>query len=141
MSELFKGVGVEVDILNSDNFLKIAETLTRMGIPSVKSDKNTLYQSCHILHKRDTKGDSKYAIVHFKELFQLDGKQTNIDEEDIQRRNSIVQRLAQWNLVKVIETEKVSDSVLKQSFKIIKHTEKSDWVLLSKYQIGTKKEV
>lgn len=124
---------VEVDIINSDNFLKILETLTRMGIASKKG--NTLYQSCHILHKR-----GRYYIVHFKELFMLDGKPTDFTDEDKARRNTIVNLLAEWNLLEVIDPELVQDPIAPlSSIKIISHKFKRDWKLESKYNIGGKK--
>lgn len=113
---------------NPENFLKIKETLTRMGV----SSKNTLYQSCHILHKR-----SKYYLVHFKEMFRLDGKQSNLDETDILRRNTIAILLEQWDLCKVISSENLDIDI--STVKIIPHGEKSKWNLVPKYTVGKKK--
>ena len=125
---------VRVEIAQEDDFLKIKETLTRMGVASSKD--KTLYQSCHILHKQ-----GNYYIVHFKELFALDGKETNFSDEDRGRRNLIVGLLQQWNLVKVVEPELLKTSTIPMSqLKIISHKEKNDWSLESKYNIGKKKK-
>lgn len=131
MTDIFKGVGVEVFLKNPDDFLKIKETLTRIGVAS-KKDK-ILYQSCHILHKR-----GRYAILHFKELFQLDGKDTDISEEDISRRNSIALLLDEWGLLEVKDDEEIEVD-LKQ-IKIVPYKEKNEWKLESKYSIGRKKQ-
>lgn len=130
MTDIFKGVGVEVFLKTPDDFLKIKETLTRIGVAS-KKDK-TLYQSCHILHKR-----GRYAILHFKELFRLDGKETDISEEDISRRNSIALLLDEWGLLEVKDNEDIEVD-LKQ-IKIVPYKEKNEWKLESKYSIGRKK--
>lgn len=130
MTDIFKGVGVEVFLKTPDDFLKIKETLSRIGVAS-KKDK-TLYQSCHILHKR-----GRYAILHFKELFQLDGKNTDISEEDISRRNSIALLLDEWGLLEVKDNEDIEVD-LKQ-IKIVPYKEKNEWKLESKYSIGRKK--
>ena len=120
----------EVTFAEKDDFLKIRETLSRIGVASRK-DKE-LFQSCHILHKR-----GKYYIVHFKELFKLDGKPTNIDESDIGRRNTIVDLLRQWKLLSVVDTSKIEDIKAPLSqVKIIPHKEKSEWKLTTKYSIG-----
>lgn len=124
---------VQVDLHNEENFLKIKETLTRIGIASRKDKK--LYQSCHILHKQ-----GKYYIVHFKELFMLDGKVYNFEEDDKARRNTIINLLEEWGLIKVIDTEKVEDPVAPISqIKILPHSEKGEWELIAKYSIGKKK--
>jgi len=121
---------VEVTFAEKDDFLKIRVTLSRIGVASRK-DKE-LFQSCHILHKR-----GKYYIVHFKELFKLDGKPTNIDESDIGRRNTIVDLLRQWKLLSVVDTSKIEDIKAPLSqVKIIPHKEKSEWKLTTKYSIG-----
>ena len=121
---------VEVTFAEKDDFLKIRVTLSRIGVASRK-DKE-LFQSCHILHKR-----GKYYIVHFKELFKLDGKPTNIDESDIGRRNTIVDLLRQWKLLSVVDTSKIEDTKAPLSqVKIIPHKEKSEWKLTTKYSIG-----
>ena len=123
---------VEVTFEEDDDFLKIKETLTRMGVSSRKEKK--LYQSCHILHKR-----GKYYIVHFKELFALDGLPSTISESDIARRNTIAVLLEEWGLLEVVNIEKVEDlqSGVK-SIKIIPHREKDEWELIPKYHIGRK---
>jgi len=132
MEDIFKGVGVEVELYSPDDFLKIKETLTRIGIAS-KKDK-TLFQSCHILHKR-----GKYAILHFKELFKLDGKMTDISEEDISRRDSIALLLDEWNLLKVVGVDREDDRVDLKQIKIVPFKEKKDWNLETKYSIGRKR--
>ena len=122
---------VEIELFEDDDFLKIKETLTRIGVSSRKEKK--LYQSCHILHKR-----GKYYITHFKELFKLDGKPSNIDESDIGRRNTIVGLLEQWNLVTVVDKQQISEPKAPLSqIKIIPFKEKSEWKLTTKYSIGS----
>jgi hypothetical protein len=123
---------VEVTFEEKDDFLKIRETLSRIGVASRKEQE--LFQSCHILHKR-----GKYYIVHFKELFMLDGKPTNIEEGDIARRNTIIELLKQWNLLKVVDEERIGEpkSPLSQ-IKIIPYKEKHNWKLTTKYTIGSK---
>ena len=124
---------VQIELPNDENFLKVKETLTRIGIASHKEKK--LYQSCHILHKQ-----GKYYIVHFKELFMLDGKLNNFDEEDKGRRNTIVNLLEEWGLVKAVDANKVQDPIAPLSqIKILSHLEKSQWELVAKYSIGKKK--
>lgn len=124
---------VEVTFEKEDDFLKIRETLSRIGVASRKEQE--LYQSCHILHKR-----GKYYIVHFKELFKLDGKPTNIDENDIGRRNTIVNLLEQWSLVKVVDSSKIQEPKAPLSqIKIIPYKEKHQWNLVTKYSIGGNK--
>jgi hypothetical protein len=123
---------VEVLLEEKDDFLKVRETLTRIGLASKKD--NTLYQSCHILHKQ-----GKYYIVHFKELFALDGKETDLTENDIARRNTIVNLLAEWELVKIVNKEQTKDPIVSMSqVKIIPYKEKDDWNLVTKYSIGKK---
>ena len=115
------------------DFLKVKETLTRMGVASRKEQK--LFQSCHILHKR-----GKYYIVHFKELFALDGKKTNFNENDLGRRNTIVNLLAEWGLLSLVDAKKSSDIIVPLGqIKIIAHKEKINWNLVAKYNIGNKK--
>jgi len=122
---------VEVTFPEKDDFLKIRETLSRIGVASRKEQE--LFQSCHILHKR-----GKYYIVHFKELFKLDGKPTNIDESDIGRRNTIVSLLEQWKLLSIVDATKVeSPKTPLSQIKIIPYKEKSGWKLTTKYSIGT----
>lgn len=130
MDDIFKGVGVEVYLKDPEDFLKIKETLTRIGVSS-KKDK-TLYQSCHILHKR-----GRYAILHFKELFILDGKETDITEDDILRRNSISLLLDEWGLLEV-SNECPNDKVDLRQIKIVPFKEKNQWNLQTKYTIGRK---
>ena len=123
---------IEVLLEEKDDFLKVRETLTRIGLASKKD--NTLYQSCHILHKQ-----GKYYIVHFKELFALDGKETDLTENDIARRNTIVNLLAEWELVKIVNKDQTKDPIVSMSqVKIIPYKEKDDWNLVTKYSIGKK---
>ena len=123
---------VEVELENEEAFLKIRETLTRIGIASRKENK--LYQSCHILHKKN-----KYYIVSFKEMFALDGKDTNFSEEDKARRNKIVYLLRDWNLLKIKDETKVKEPVATMNqIKVIAHKDKDNWILESKYTIGSK---
>jgi len=127
--DIFSGLGVRIDILNKENFLKIKETLTRMGISSRKEKK--LYQSCHILHKR-----GEYAIVHFKEMFIFDGIHQDVPEEDLLRRNTIANLLEEWGLCEIIDPDQTEDELDMSRLKIIPFKEKSDWVLVPKYNIG-----
>lgn len=120
---------VEVILVESDNFLKVKETLTRIGVSS--KHKKELFQSCHILHKR-----GKFYIVHFKELFQLDNKPTNIDETDVKRRNTIARLLQDWGLVEVVDKAKIQEQLPMNQIKIISYVDKNNWVLSSKYNIG-----
>jgi hypothetical protein len=125
---------VEVTLPNPDNFLKVRETLSRMGVAS-KKDK-TLYQSCHILHKQ-----GKYYIVHFKQLFLLDGKQSDFTEDDRARLNTIANLLHEWELVDLVSEQKSAEPVAPLSqIKIISHKEKNDWNLVAKYNIGKKRK-
>jgi len=123
---------IEVILNEPDDFLKVRETLTRIGVASRKERK--LYQSCHILHKQ-----GKYYIVHFKELFALDGKNTNITDNDIQRRNRISQLLCDWGLLQIVSKEKVDNLAPLNQIKVIAFKEKNEWTLESKYNIGKKK--
>ena len=123
---------VEVTLTEQDDFLKVRETLTRIGVSSRKE--KVLYQSCHILHKQ-----GKYYIVHFKELFALDGKPSNISENDIQRRNAIANLLEEWGLIKVINKDILVDNIAPlHQIKIISFKEKDQWELITKYNIGKK---
>lgn len=123
---------VEVRLVNEDDFLKVRETLTRIGIASRKD--RTLFQSCHILHKQ-----GKYYIVHFKELFALDGKPSNFSDDDIARRNTIANLLSEWGLVEIVTSAKTTDPVAPLSqIKILPYKEKDDWELIAKYNIGRK---
>ena len=125
---------IEVNLNEPDDFLKVRETLTRIGVASRKEKK--IYQSCHILHKQ-----GRYYIVHFKELFALDGKRANLTQNDVQRRNRIIQLLCDWGLVTVINIEKVTDIAPLNQIKVLAYKEKGDWVLETKYNIGKKKKV
>lgn len=130
-NELFQNHGVPVTLKERNDFLKVKETLTRIGIPSKHN--NTLTQTCHILHKR-----GYYAICHFKELFDLDGKPTTIDTTDIARRNKIAALLAEWGLCEVVFPDKYNDPVAPiTQMKVIKSAEKTEWELVSKYTIGS----
>ena len=122
----------EVELADDEDFLKVRETLTRIGIASRKE--KTLFQSCHILHKR-----GKYYIVHFKELFSLDGKVSNFNENDLGRRNTIVNLLAEWGLLSLVDVKKSAEPVVPLGqVKIITHKDKGDWNLVAKYNIGNK---
>ena len=123
---------VEVVLGEPDDFLKVRETLTRIGVASRKEKK--IYQSCHILHKQ-----GKYYIVHFKELFALDGKNTNLSLNDVQRRNRIIQLLSDWGLITVVDSSKIEDLAPLNQIKVLSFKEKNDWTLESKYNIGRKK--
>ena len=123
---------VEVVLSEPDDFLKVRETLTRIGVASRKEKK--IYQSCHILHKQ-----GKYYIVHFKELFALDGKNTNLSLNDVQRRNRIIQLLSDWGLISIVVPEKIADLAPLNQIKVLSFKEKNDWTLESKYNIGRKK--
>lgn len=126
---------LEVRLKKDDDFLKVRETLTRIGVSSRKEKK--LYQSCHILHKR-----GKYYIVHFKELFALDGKPSNIEENDIGRRNVISKLLSEWGLVELVVPEKSETPTTPMSqIKILAYGDRSEWELVTKYNIGSKKKI
>jgi len=124
---------IEVTLNQPDDFLKVRETLTRIGVASRKEQK--IYQSCHILHKQ-----GKYYIVHFKELFALDGKNTNFSLNDMQRRNRIVKLLSDWGLVEVVYPDSITDVAPLSQIKILAFKDKENWILESKYNIGRKKE-
>lgn len=133
MNDIFNGKGIEIRLGEEDDFLKVKETLTRIGVASRKD--KILYQSCHILHKQ-----GRYALVHFKELFELDGKSSNFSDEDKGRRNTIAKLLEDWGLVKIVEPSEVKDPKAPLSqIKILSFKEKKDWVLEAKYSIGKKK--
>ena len=123
---------VEVKLAQPDDFLKVRETLTRIGVAS-RSEKK-LYQSCHILHKQ-----GKYYIVHFKELFLLDGKHSDFSDNDKQRRNRIAKLLSDWGLVEIVNETLVEDASSISQIKILPHKEKAEWELIPKYSIGSKK--
>lgn len=122
---------LEVILPEPDNFLKVRETLTRIGVASRKD--KTLYQSCHILHKQ-----GRYFIVHFKELFALDGKESNITAGDIERRNTITSLLSDWGLLKIVVPAKAEQRVSLSQIKVVSFKEKADWTLTAKYNIGKK---
>ena len=124
---------VEVVLGEPDDFLKVRETLTRIGVASRKEKK--IYQSCHILHKQ-----GRYYLVHFKELFALDGKHANLTSNDVQRRNRIAQLLADWGLVTIVDSEKIQDIAPLNQIKVLAYKDKGDWILETKYNIGSKKK-
>ena len=123
---------VEVSLRQPDDFLKVRETLTRIGVASRKEKK--LFQSCHILHKK-----GKYYIVHFKELFALDGKHANITSNDVERRNRITKLLSDWGLIDIVQESKLGELAPLNQIKVISYKEKGEWNLESKYNIGKKK--
>ena len=123
---------VEVKLKQPDDFLKVRETLTRIGVASRNEKK--LYQSCHILHKQ-----GKYYIVHFKELFLLDGKNSDFSDNDLQRRNRITKLLSDWGLVDIVNEGMIEDASSISQIKILPHKEKAEWELIPKYSIGSKK--
>ena len=123
---------VEVSLSEPDDFLKVRETLTRIGVASRKEKK--LYQSCHILHKQ-----GRYFIVHFKELFALDGKRANLTINDVQRRNRISQLLADWGLISILNVDQIADIAPLNQIKVLSYKDKGDWILETKYNIGRKK--
>ena len=125
---------VEVILNEPDDFLKVRETLTRIGVASRKE--KTLYQSCHILHKQ-----GKYFIVHFKEPFALDGKHANLTVNDVQRRNRITQLLADWGLITIVNVDKILDIAPLNQIKVLSYKEKDEWTLETKYNIGKKRKV
>ena len=124
---------VEVLLNEPDDFLKVRETLTRIGVASRKEKK--LYQSCHILHKQ-----GRYFIVHFKELFALDGKHANLTVNDVQRRNRIAKLLADWGLISIVDLEKIQDIAPLNQIKVLAYKDKQEWTLETKYNIGSKKK-
>ena len=124
---------VEVVLGEPDDFLKVRETLTRIGVASRKEKK--IYQSCHILHKQ-----GRYFLVHFKELFALDGKHANLTLNDVQRRNRIAQLLADWGLVSIVDAAKIQDIAPLNQIKVLAFRDKQDWILETKYNIGSKKK-
>ena len=124
---------LEISLKEPDDFLKVRETLSRIGVASRKEKK--IYQSCHILHKQ-----GRYFIVHFKELFALDGKHANLTQNDVQRRNRIVQLLADWGLITVVDASKIQDIAPLNQIKVLSYKDKSEWILETKYNIGSKKK-
>ena len=124
---------VEVTLNEPDDFLKVRETLTRIGVASRKEKK--IYQSCHILHKQ-----GRYFLVHFKELFALDGKHANLTSNDVQRRNRIAQLLVDWGLVGIVNSDTIQDVAPLNQIKVLAYKDKGDWILETKYNIGSKKK-
>ena len=124
---------IEITLGEPDDFLKVRETLTRIGVASRKEKK--IYQSCHILHKQ-----GRYFIVHFKELFALDGKHANLTVNDVQRRNRIIQLLCDWGLITVLNADKITDIAPLNQIKVLAYKEKNGWILETKYNIGKKKK-
>jgi len=124
---------VEVTLNEPDDFLKVRETLTRIGVASRKEKK--IYQSCHILHKQ-----GRYFLVHFKELFALDGKHANLTINDVQRRNRIAQLLVDWGLVGIVSSDSIQDVAPLNQIKVLSYKDKGDWILETKYNIGGKKK-
>lgn len=131
--DIFSGYGVEIKLNKPDDFLKIRESLTRIGVEGRKS--STLFQSCHILHKR-----GRYAILHFKELFLMDGKQSDLCDNDIERRNTIVRLLNEWNMLTVVDPQSFAHEPMAPMthIKVIAYRDKENWVLEPKYNIGVK---
>ena len=124
---------IEITLNEPDDFLKVRETLTRIGVASRKEKK--IYQSCHILHKQ-----GRYYIVHFKELFALDGKHANLTQNDVQRRNRIIQLLSDWGLITIMNVSKITDIAPLNQIKVLAYKEKHEWILETKYNIGNKKK-
>ena len=128
--KIFKGIGVHVKLFDSEDFMVVRETLSRMGVSP--KGKKLLYQSCHLIHKNDV-----YVVAHFKELFALDDLPSNVSEEDIKRRNLIVQLLKDWELVEIVDEEKVKEKLPVNSIKIIKYDERDGWELIPKFNPGS----
>jgi len=124
---------IEITLNEPDDFLKVRETLTRIGVASRKEKK--IYQSCHILHKQ-----GRYYIVHFKELFALDGKHANLTQNDVQRRNRIIQLLSDWGLITIMNVSKITDIAPLNQIKVLAYKEKHEWILETKHNIGKKKK-
>lgn len=133
IEDIFRGCGVEVILTSPDDFRKVRETLTRIGI--VSFSKKTIWQSCHILHKR-----GRYAILHFKEMFKIDRKNSSLTEDDLARRNRIVTMLSEWNLIKVIDPSQIKSPLAEPNeVRVISHKDKQNWNLVAKYTIGVHK--
>jgi hypothetical protein len=128
--KMFNNVGVHIKLLDPEDFMVVRETLSRIGVSP--KGKKVLYQSCHLIHK-----DNVYIIAHFKELFSLDGLPSNISEDDIKRRNTIVDLLKDWELLEVVDEEKIKNKLPINAIKIIKYTEKDEWDLIPKFNPGT----
>ena len=129
VEDIFSGRGVEIKLNSKEDFLKVKETLTRIGVSSKKEKK--LYQSCHILHKQ-----GRYFIVHFKELFALDGKESNITSNDVERRNTVAGLLSDWGLLRIVDPAKADPKVSLSQIKVVAYKEKAEWELVPKYNIG-----
>lgn len=130
-NDVFNGLGVEIDLKHAEDFLKVKETLTRIGIAAEGSKR--LYQSCHILHKR-----GRYSIMHFKELFALDGKEKTFTDEDIARRDYIVGLLRDWNLVDIVHEDVIQSALPTTRVNVLSFRDKADWQLIAKYSIGSR---
>lgn len=128
--KIFNNVGVHVKLLDPEDFMVVRETLSRIGVSP--KGKKILYQSCHLIHKNEV-----YIIAHFKELFSLDGLPSNTSDDDIKRRNAIINLLEEWELIEVVDKEKISDKMSVSGIKIIKYDEKDDWDLIPKFNPGT----
>jgi hypothetical protein len=128
--KIFNNIGVHIKLLDPEDYMVVRETLSRIGVSP--KGKKVLYQSCHLIHKNDV-----YLIAHFKELFSLDGLPSNVSKEDIQRRNAIVSLLEEWELLEIIDKEKIQDKMSINGLKIIRHNEKDDWELIPKFNPGT----
>lgn len=126
----FKGVGVQIKLFDEEDFMVVRETLTRIGVSP--KGKNILYQSCHLIHKNGT-----YVIAHFKELFALDGLPSNVSEDDIKRRNAIINLLEEWELLEIVDKQKTKDAMPLSGLKIIKYGEKDNWELVPKFNTGS----
>jgi hypothetical protein len=127
---VFNDVGVHIKLFDSEDFMVVRETLSRIGVSP--KGKNVLYQSCHLIHKNDV-----YIIAHFKELFGLDGLPSNVTEEDIKRRNAIICLLEEWELIEIVDSDKVKDKMTISGLKIIKHSERNNWQLIPKFNPGS----
>jgi Bacteriophage translational regulator len=132
-NDIFTGFGVEISLEKRSDFLVVKETLTRMGIPDVKN--KILCQSCHILHKQ-----GRYVIIHFRELYALDGRHVLIEDDDIARRNKIVALLAEWKLIKILEPELIEDQIPITQLKVLSFKEKNEWGLEARYKFLEKKK-
>ena len=126
----FKNIGIHINLFDEEDFMVVRETLSRIGVSP--KGKNVLYQSCHLIHK-----DEVYIVAHFKELFALDDLPSNVSTEDLQRRNAIVKLLEDWELLEVIDKDKIKDKMPINGIKIIKHTEKDNWDLIPKFNTGS----
>ena len=129
-SDIFKGIGIPVKLTKKENYLVVKETLERIGVSP--KNKKVLYQSCHIVHKNDC-----YIIAHFKELFKLDNLKSDVTEEDLLRRNAVVNLLEEWELIKVVDSEKIQNKMPINGLKILRYDERDDWDLIPKFNTGT----